>query len=306
MSKRIFICFAVVVFCVPILHLLQSGSKESHLEIQKSNSDCSSRSSYAGNREVFMDCIAEWNQVETLAAPYMDGKNNMYELVHKWNTSIIERLNHVAHHHPFDYIGNKRKATTTLYYVGGNKVAKVANDYRNLFHFDSYHVFEPMKPFLSTLKQSFVDTGGLSNVHFYQYGLDYADEFLTIRNDKYKMAIRRGDKCAPNEKDCVLLELKSAAETFLSIGVLNNVNNTRNILYTNCEGCEIGSLERLIETGLVKYFDYIHFATHREPLRELIPRVCRIREYLSRTHTFLWGFPYAQERWMRKANTAQD
>ncbi|MES2626690.1 MAG: hypothetical protein V4628_15495 [Pseudomonadota bacterium] len=186
---------------------------------------------------------------------------------------------------------------SVLWYVGGNTNCVVGRQILDTNpEFKKMLVFEPMKDFVKVLKpvlekrkeQIVIHNFGIGSKNFIAYVQNQGPSTTALNSACTES--RTCHKIVVREINSVLQE-----NSFVTSSAVDNM------LYTNCEGCEIDLLEALLQSGLIKHFAYVHFATHYVD-STYVARLCNVRLLLSTTHDYLFGFPYAQERWKRKKN----
>lgn len=188
-------------------------------------------------------------------------------------------------------------SATVLVYVGGNENCEVGRAMRSTYSIKKMYVLEPFPPFFKKLQALFAGPEG-EGVTLLNYGLGDVTTNVTVQNRGKATATASvsSDECSAGS--CEVVHIKDTVETLLPI--IAETASYEHMLYANCEGCEVPMLERLLDSGLVRNFKHIHFASHVEGTLHYIARVCRIRERLAATHEVVFGLPYAQERYVRK------
>lgn len=197
------------------------------------------------------------------------------------------RLNHVART-DFPIITD-----AILYYVGGNVKCEVGHDYLRTGNIRRMVVFEAHPAYAQTLSILFGNSVYNSSVVVNDFGLGSSDRKLKIADHGAGTSVV-AERSKPRANDPVAV-VKEACEALRN----HNLAGGSNILYTNCEGCELEVLENLLTCDLVKHFAIIHVATHMLPGVNVPLRFCQIRSELLKTHAYLYGASYAQERWVR-------
>ena len=140
----------------------------------------------------------------------------------------------------------------------------------------------------------------LTGVQVFDYGLGNGYRNMTASLEgKSTSGMDTEAVCQGN---CATLYIKDIVDTVHKLHRMHKGYGD-NILYTNCEGCEIEVLERLLDTEMIKYFKYIHFATHALGKPGQAHSLCKIRWHLMSTHAMQYGFFFAQERWVRVIDT---
>jgi len=241
----------------------------------------------------FRQCINSWETIRDLIPELGTVSNNLYSIggvALKLDEETKKRLGEVAEVGGYKGIDS----SAVLFYVGGNENGAVGREMYAKYRFQKVFVYEPFPPFYQKLKRIFAGKG----ISVFEYGLSDENKELTIRDAGPGTSTHSGaDPCS---QGCHTVTIKDALPIFASL--LRQIQPADAILYTNCEGCEIPVLERLLEGGLVDRFKYIHIATHADGTDHYVARLCRIREKLERTHRLLKDVPNAQERYVLKIN----
>jgi hypothetical protein len=251
-----------------------------------------------GNASEWITCLlsAADNQVDGMIRSKI---NNLYQLSgskdHNISSLLLGEMFLVAGN--LDYEGVTEK--TTLFYVGGNEVAHEAQRMKERFHFWKTYILEPIPSFVQNLKSVFgsEQANSSAQVKILPFGISDVDSTLLAK------VSGKGTEVSDSfeQTDCESCEKVVIRDAYKVITELLPENKGHDfIFYSNCEGCEIPALERMLDTGLVGYFKYIHFATHFVKLPFYEPRLCKIRERLSLTHKPVFAVTYAQERYERK------
>jgi hypothetical protein len=218
--------------------------------------------------------------------------NNLYSVIDKVEFGTLYLLQHVARtSHP---IGTN----VTLIYAGGNTNCAVGHDYLNSGSVSRMFVYEPMPIFIPTLIQSFKEVPEGVNVSVLPYGLGRSNYRLLVEEQGKgtSLMMSPSNKGVKDPRHEVYANVKEVCAELNSIGLRGRVN----VMYMNCEGCELENLDRLIVCGLIDSFEIIHFATHHIARVDVPHTICELRERLAKTHKYVFGVPYAQERWVRK------
>lgn len=251
------------------------------------------------NDAVFFSCLAEYASTREANGAWMNEYhgNNLYVAFGtsaiKMSDELKQKLTHAAQYLPFATTPQKK---LVLWYLGGNEIAEVAQEYAKISKLHRLVVFEPMVKFHVTLAQVFRDK---PYVTLAQIGLGNSNRSIVVRSAG-KSTSAFGAPCAVNESGCSTLQIREVMSALNDLG-FDHSDDVDNVFYSNCEGCEVEVLEQLLRLNMARYFSTIHFATHMEPIPNLDTRACRIREKLSRTHRFLYGVPFAQERWQLRS-----
>jgi len=189
---------------------------------------------------------------------------------------------------------------TILLYVGGNEFAEVAQKMMKRFHFSKIYIFEPIPSYAQNLQKVFasLEANSTGQVTILPFGISDMDATLsTIVSGKGTEASQFVNKSDCIDA-CVQVVIRDAYKVITEI-LQENIGHDF-MFYSNCEGCEVPVMERMIDTQLVQYFKYIHFATHFVTMPFYESRLCKIRERLDMTHKLLFAVTYAQERYERK------
>ena len=157
------------------------------------------------------------------------------------------------------------------------------------------HVYEPIPTFIYELESKFKDN---SRVKIFPFAVD-------AENAKIKMNDGDGDASnmfGSDGKNKTEVEVKDIVEVIYKSMEMENKMEI-DLLHINCEGCELGILERLIEFNggdLLKKIKNIEVQFHpQDKYKELeaVSRYCRIQEHLSRTHFLTYHFHFVWENW---------
>jgi FkbM family methyltransferase len=239
----------------------------------------------------YSQCMSSWQRIRDLVPELGMDSNNLYsvrDVALKLDEATKTRLDEVAQVGGYKGIDS----SAALFYVGGNENAAIGRKMHEEYMFEKVFVYEPFPPFYHKLKRVFAGKG----ISVFNYGLSDENKVLTVHDVGPGTSTHSGtDACTDG---CQTVTIKDALPVFASL--LKEIQPADAILYTNCEGCEIPVLERLLEGGLVQRFKYIHIATHADGTDHYVARLCRIREKLERTHRLLKDVPYAQERYVLK------
>jgi FkbM family methyltransferase len=243
----------------------------------------------------WLQCLNSWDTLLT-QVPSLSRANNLYsvdkgELDANLDAPTRGTLSLVAQVGGYSDVSSD----TLLLYVGGNEHCTVGKQMRAMYKLDSMLVFEPVPSFFKQLQSAFSGPDGVG-VQLYNFGLGDQNLNITVPlAGAGTSTVRSHDACAMGM--CEVVEIREAIGV---IGPILSANSNREaMLYTNCEGCEVLVLERLLDTGLITRFKHVHVATHARGTPHYVSRICHIRERLNETHTMVFGLPYAQERYVR-------
>jgi hypothetical protein len=259
-----------------------------------------------------------WEVHKTLRA-YKDAMNAAYtnNLYSLWMNNVandprvfsemdLKMLVFAAEQHEITGVSD-----ATLWYVGGHKECFVGQQIINASHgvFSNLIIFEPTPAFFRDLTKNVPNfnsnTGdkGLVKKVLNNYGMSSKD--YTIQSPLLGAATssRAGslfDLCKIKE-NCEELQIRETISA-LKENRFEDLKNKDNVLYTNCEGCEIDVMQALLNNDLVQYFSVIHIATHYLQNEHVLyaKAHCAISERLEKTHRRVFGIMYAQERWVRR------
>jgi hypothetical protein len=185
----------------------------------------------------------------------------------------------------------------TLWYVGGNINCTVARQLieANSGTFSRMFVFEPV--FFDELGKNLREfpIAGV-NTTVRGYGLGSEDSSFMVPKLGPSTSAAFASNCAKDSSGCAKFDVKSVEE---SLAVDKFDKAVDNVLYTNCEGCEVPVMEMLHLIGYLQHFKYIHIGTHAIS-HELNRGHCANMMRLAKTHVKLYGVQFAQERWALK------
>jgi FkbM family methyltransferase len=169
--------------------------------------------------------------------------------------------------------------------VGGN-TGYDSERFLKMYKPSKMYIIEPIPKFVEDLKKKF---GTEKAVQIYQFGIGIEDCTAKMTLDGWSSKI---------SKKGIEVPIKSIK----TVGKMLELDKEISLLNINCEGCEWDLLEGCIEMGWIQNIKVIQIGTHnRDGRAETIPRFCRIREYLSKSHQMdIESKPWAWERWIRK------
>jgi FkbM family methyltransferase len=152
-------------------------------------------------------------------------------------------------------------------------------------------VYEPVPSFVQILQEKF---GSNPRVKIFPFAVDAEDGVIKLSDDGMASSAFEDGKIEAKVKNVVdVLFEAMLEENKLQI----------DLLHINCEGCELGIIERLIEyedgyllTKIKNIEVQFHFQQAYQAM-ESRPRYCRIQEILSKTHTQTYHFHYIWESW---------
>jgi hypothetical protein len=210
------------------------------------------------------------NQVDGMIPSKM---NNLYQLgnsaEHKMSPELRAAIRHAAA--DLEYKGVTEN--TVLFYVGGNEFAQIAQNMMKRFQFSKTYILEPIPSFVQNLQKVFAseEVNSSGQVKILPFGI--SDEDATLSTE----VSGKGTEVfgSPNKTDCKACEKVVIRDAYKVITEILQENKGQDfIFYSNCEGCEVPVMERMIDTGLVQYFKYIHFATHFVTMPFYESRLC--------------------------------
>ena len=244
---------------------------------------------WSGSR--YSQCISSWEEIMALVPELGTVGNNLYSdglTLSRLDAGTRKRLSDVAEVGGFHGVDS----SMVLFYVGGNENAAVGRQMHAEYKFQKVFVYEPFPPFVQKLKRVFAGKG----ITVFDFGLSDEDKDLFVGDSGPATSTHSGAEGC--KQGCQTVRIKDTLPVLAPL--LRQTLPFDAILYTNCEGCEVPVLERLLEGGLIGRFKYIHIATHVDGTDHYVARLCRIREKLERTHKLVKEVPYAQERYVRK------
>jgi FkbM family methyltransferase len=152
------------------------------------------------------------------------------------------------------------------------------------------HVFEPHPTYFSSLVERFK---GNPKVISYPFGLDEASKiaFLVDSSDGSSAYSGTGQK--------IPIFLREAVQELKSI--VSQHKKSIDLLNINCEGCEYGLLEQILEQNSAHLIENIQVQFHPIESIDSTPRYCRIQSLLSKTHKKTFYYHYVWENWKRSA-----
>lgn len=186
--------------------------------------------------------------------------------------------------------------------VGGNTgrdSLEFLTRYKNI----DYYALEPMPAYIKTLKSKLVDTNLIPANHILEFGTDRFDGNFTFCENGN---LGEGTSAFVNKSDTSI-----NCENLLTLPVHRGSRAIRQILHmsgkeeidlltVNCEGCEYGFFESLIEDSLFHRIKIIQYSRHMiKSIPDLLPRSCRIQEHLAITHSLKYEYPFVWEAWYR-------
>lgn len=148
-------------------------------------------------------------------------------------------------------------------------------------------IFEPVKEFFDEIEKHFI---GNSKVRAHQFGLG-----ATSREERIAL-------CA--DASSMLIRDDANVEVIQLIDVINWFEKEAiryvDLVKMNIEGGEYELLERMIETGLIRYIGTLQVQFH-DLSPESESRMIRIRECLSETHMPVFHYHFVWDCWKRKS-----
>ena len=204
-------------------------------------------------------------------------------------------------------VTNVEKAT--LWYIGGHKNATVA---RQIIHRSNTRrsdiakcgtaitkavVMEPV--FHKLLSASFIRNPLHNNINISVVPAGASDEagYFTVADTGPSTSMSFEVECGPGNKyKCKKAILRPIMDILQEYGFDKLTNN---VLYTNCEGCEVPVMEVLLRNNVVQYFNDIMIGTHAISY-DYNRRHCNNMKALSKTHVKVQGLQFASERWKKR------
>jgi FkbM family methyltransferase len=178
--------------------------------------------------------------------------------------------------------------------VGGNTHARDTERLLKVYDWCMFHVYEPIPEYHASLTKYYSGDQFRKSVRIHPFG---------IGNTTHQMAVSKRDLAGEstflgkNTAGTIRLYIKSMEDALAQLEVPQV-----SLLHMNCEGCEWEVLTSMGEAGMFSRFVYIQFSAHNYGLEGVGVRgiqLCKIREYLSRTHSMHKGVPFGWERWVR-------
>ncbi len=144
------------------------------------------------------------------------------------------------------------------------------------------HAFEPISSHYEQLVSRVSHHG---KAHCYNYGLGSSSrqDKISVSGDASSILI--GDR---NMK----IKIKAIDEVVKSLRV-----KQIDLMQINCEGSEYELLEYMIKTGLANQVSVIHVQFHYP---EMTHRMQSISSDLSKTHEYVYGFPFIFDVWQKR------
>jgi FkbM family methyltransferase len=187
--------------------------------------------------------------------------------------------------------------------VGGNS-GRDSLEFLTRYKGIEYYTFEPMPNFIKTLRSKLVDTNLIPANHILEFGVDRFDGNFSFCENGYlgEGTSAFGDSSVKCD-NLVTLPVRRGSHAISQILQLSGKNEI-GLLTVNCEGCEYGLFESLIEDNLFHKINIIQYSRHLlKTVPLLLPRSCRIQEHLAMHHYVKYEYPFVWESWYLKPNT---
>lgn len=240
------------------------------------------------------------------------------KLLQTYTEPVLEKINesifHCFKNYSIDYWkgngiwGNNKAAIRWLHHtyldaysyvvdIGGNTgidAKHIISRYRPR----QYVILEPVMHYYEHLLKLFAND---SAVRVFNFGAGEKNMRLNVSvtgNDGDATSIYK--KETNNTNNLTEILIRSVAEIFQDFKIC--CSNQIDLLTINCEGCEFGVIETLLENNLLVFVKNLQFATHSklENLKNPVERYCRIQELLSKTHRITYQYKFVWESWRRK------
>jgi len=140
-------------------------------------------------------------------------------------------------------------------------------------------IFEPVIGFYSDILRRFE---GNRDISVFLYGLSDRDGDVPMSIDKDSSSTLRGDR----NMLVRMCDVKSVLHRRVAL------------IKINIEGGEYDLLNRMIDTGIVKDFEYIQVQFHNF-VEDTEKKRDEIREKLKQTHKLMWDYKFIWESWQR-------
>jgi len=150
-------------------------------------------------------------------------------------------------------------------------------------------VYEPHPKYFTILTEKFKN---YPQVKLFNYGLDGTARMATLSDDT--------DGSSVFKEGTISIELREVNQV-ISQYLKDSGRKEIDLLHINCEGCEFGLLEGIIDQRVTNLFKNIEMQFHYYDFKGMdnIARMCRIQEQLSITHKSSFLFKYVWENWER-------
>ena len=249
------------------------------------------------DKNVFLKCMKNSLNItgKYEEALIKTGSNNLYSMKNLLFVDDIQPILFAA-----TIFEIKRFNSATLWYIGGHRECHVGQQtiINSPNAFNKLIIFEPTPVFFKELE--------INLAHFNKVSVILNNYGLSNKNYSIWSELRGAATSSRNSFTAdVVKKYQNYQELrirdFYSALKENTFNKTaQNMLYMNCEGCEIEVMEALLDNKLAHYFSIIHIATHflRNENNKYIMAYCKISEKLVKTHKKVYGFMFAQDRWI--------
>lgn len=228
-------------------------------------------------RSHFTACI---NEVRDAPYSLIDGVN--WRVSMKWNAESR-----------FDTLEVFRNQSNAILYIGGNTGQDLAVLSTALPSFN-FAVYEPVKQFFRELKTKF-------SKESIEGRITLINEGLGLKTGEMCQYIDGGSSVEVSTTDIRYLKAECSTKRNATDALQLILQGRRISVHMNCEGCEFEVLESWIQNRKIDSLGVIQFGSHRvDWINESVYRYCTIQTELSRTHTKVYGEPWAWERWVPK------
>ncbi|HLG40108.1 MAG TPA: FkbM family methyltransferase [Chitinophagaceae bacterium] len=149
-------------------------------------------------------------------------------------------------------------------------------------------IFEPFNDFAASIKERFVKN---NKIRVFDFGLGKTMETRKLYIDDNSSSFYRQKNKSAN----------SAEVTLKDIDLFFSNNNIRQVdlMKINIEGGEYDLLDRIIDTGLVKFIKNIQVQFH-DFVPDAKKRMSQIQENLNLTHFLTYQYEFVWENWQRR------
>jgi FkbM family methyltransferase len=152
--------------------------------------------------------------------------------------------------------------------------------------YDPYiHIFEPHPEFCKIIEEKFCHD---SKIVIHKYGLSDSESVAFLSNQDQSSSI------FSKTKDNFEVRMRDIKQVLEELQI-----NQIDLIKMNIEGGEYPLLRRMIDTGVINYFNYIMVQFHTiYPNAHFYRR--EIRKSLSHSHRPMWDYPFVWESWERR------
>lgn len=178
--------------------------------------------------------------------------------------------------------------------VGGSTQARDTEKLLGLYKWCRFHVYEPVPDYHAALTKYYSNRKFKDRVTIHPVGIGRTTHQVSASKKDLmgESTFLGGTTSGP-----IKINIQSVEEAMDSIRGAQKIS----LLHMNCEGCEWDVLLWMGEKGLFSRVKYIQFSSHNygpEGVGVRGVQLCRIREYLRKTHTMVKGVPFGWERWV--------